>query len=326
MTRKKIKDSFKRMSSSVTWTLKLFWKISPGLTSLTIFTSVATELISIVNSFVFARGLDILLSVSRGQAERSSLYFIIFLFFAVAVAQQGLGILSNHVQRLLDMIFYPKFAEFTYKKLGRLGVETLENPEVNNLIDRARRESNRVQRQFYDVVYLFGILSTVLTSGFILFRFAPHFVLIFTVTLIPSLLVDRKYLSKLWKYNRDVIEEQRRAYASVDNLVDSQALQELRITGGDKYLSRHFESFIEKWFLGWRSIRATWFKYMFSFRVVRSAVEAYADLYIFLRFIGNAISIGDVTFNIRQVQNFMSSLGQFGNSVNNIYEGSFDRE
>jgi ATP-binding cassette subfamily B protein len=140
--------------------------------------------------------------------------------------------------------------------------------------------------------------------------------------LIPSLLIDRKYLAKLWQFNRDVTEDYRKAYDSGHYLTDSVALQELRITGGHKYLHNHFTGFINKWLQKLTSMRATWFKYIFGFRVLRSLAEAYADLYVFQKFISGVVSIGDVTFYIRQVSNFMSSLSSVGNSINNIYEGS----
>lgn len=317
-----MRGTFKRTASSINWILKLYWQMSPRNTLLSIFLAVGTEVTNIVNTFILAKGIDLLLAISRGESETATIYLIVFAFFVMAVVQQGLGIFSNYIQRSLSLMFPSRFAEITYGKLHRLGMDTLENPEVNNLVERMRRDSGRFERQFEEVVSLVGLISGVIGSGAIIFGFAPHFILVFVLILLPSSLLDRKYLSRLWKYNRDITEEQRKAYDSAFFLIDSRSLQELRITRGYKYLSNHFESFIGKWLTGLNKMRATWFRNLFGLRIVRSLGEAYADFYVFLRFIAGAITIGDVTFYIRQVANFTSSLGRVASSINNIYEGS----
>ena len=323
MVRKLLKrDSFRRVASSVSWVIKLYWQMSPIYTLLSILGSVGIEIASIVNTYILARGIDILLSVSRGESDISGAYLVVFLFFIMAVLQQGLGIFSNYAERSLSLMFYPKFAEITYKKLLRLGIDTLENPELNNLVERMRRDSGRVERQFNEAVHLLGLLSSVLASGVIIFSLAPHFLLVFVVASVPTFILDRKYLSKLWSYNRNITEEQRKAYDSAHFLVDSKSLQELRITRGHKYLRRHFEGFVKNWLQGLSRLRSSWFKRLFGLRIVRSLVEAYADFFIFFKFLSGQISIGDVTFYIRQVANFTSSLGRVASSVNNIFEGS----
>lgn len=324
--REKITNSTKRSFSCSVWVIKLFLRIHAPYTYMAIFSNIGMEIVQIVNTFILAKGIDILLAVSRQEQSIQSVYLVVFAFFLISLIQVALGMASNYSQRLLSSMYYPKFQELLYKKLIKLGINTLEDPSLNNLIERSRRESGRIERLFAEVVVVLGIITSVITSGAIILKFAPHLLPIFIVALIPTALIDKKYMSKIWRFNRTQTEERRRAYDSAYYLVDSKFLHELRITSGYKFLQKHFEEFSNNWIGGLVRIRSKWYKQIFFLRIIRALVEAYADLYIFLQFINSRITIGNVTFYIRQVSNFTGNLTSLANSINIINESSLTIE
>ncbi len=322
MSKRPRSEEVKETLSAIHWVLKLFWRVSPKLTLTTVIVGVVLEIEAVFNTFVFAKGIDVLLEVAQGERDFIWIYYFVGIFFGLSVLQHGLRLINQYTDRMLDIYFYPSFQKLLYQKLIRMGTQNLEDPNVNNLIERARNNPSRVHGQFTQVTGLIGTSTSLLSSGVALFFFAPHFIPLFIVTLLPAIIIDKKYLSKIWRFNRDSTEDRRKAYASAHNLQDSNSLHELTITGGHKFLSEHFETYTDWWTNGMRKIRYTWYKYLFSFRIIRASVEGYADLYVFLKFIQKSISIGDVTFYVRQAANFTGNISNLANSINTIYEQS----
>jgi ATP-binding cassette subfamily B protein len=322
MSKRSKRDGVRETLSSVYWVFRLFWSISPGLTISTLLTGIILEVESVVNTYIFAKGIDIILEISAGEREFVWIYYFLAIYLAITIFRSGIQLIANYTDRMLNIYFGPRFHQLLYEKLIRIGIQHLEDPETNNLIERARNNAGRVHRQFDISTRFVGLITALLSSGIVLLAFAPHFLPLFIITLIPSLLVDKHYLSKLWKHNRDLTEDRRKALESAGYLQDSKALHELSITGGHKFLSEHYASFIQKWATSIRRMRGAWYRFLFGFRVVRAGVEGYAAYYVFTKFIQKTISIGEVTFFVRQANSFMSNISNLANITNNLYEQS----
>lgn len=310
----------KESLSSFFWTIKLFWKTTPLFTLLALLTNIFSELLQIVSTFTFAKVLDILITTS--ESDIKGIVFMIGLMASVSLFIEANNLIMNYSNRMISETFYPKYQQLMYLKLSRMRIADLENPETNNLIDRARRDSQRLEGQFYSAVYVVSVFVGMLSSGMIIANFSTYFVPLFMVTLLPAILIDRKYMAILWKFRRDTTEQSRLAYDASYVLTDSRSLQEIRITSGVKYISAKFEKFFDGYIKKYMKIRSSWYKNSYLFYFLRVAVESYAAFLAFSRYLVRAISIGDVTFYIRQVNNFAGSMNSFVNTFNSIYENS----
>lgn len=308
--------------SSIKWVVAVFWKINPRLTILSLITSSIIELINILNIFVFAKGIDILLSVQSKETDITWMYLVVGIFFGLSVLQNGLRRLSQYSDSMLRNLYRPAFQKMVYQKIGKVGIETLEDPKVNNMLERARQSEGRIEFLYSQVTRLVGFSTQFISSGIILFAFAPHFIPLFFLIMLPSVLVDRKFMIWIWRFDRELTEERRSAWESAYYLQNSKSLHELKITGGVIKLKKHFESFIDKWLTEIYKIRKRWAVSVFGFGIVRACAEAYADFYVFSKFLAGNITIGNLTFYIRQVSQFVNSISALANVTNSMYEAS----
>ena len=318
------KQSIQDSVSSVVWTFKIFWKISPGLSSSYLFTESAMEIVRILNSFVFARGIDALISTYSGRSSITYIYLIILLFFLLSVTETLLNFISVYARQQIKANFNPKYQMLIYEKLERLGIQRLEEPKINNLIERTRKNNDSLYVVFANSVSIIGTLVALATAAAIIISFALHLIPLFILVMAPAIWVERKFMKKMHTYNRNIAEDSRSAYQSATYLQRSEDLQELIITGGSKKHKEKFENFIFGWINNLKSIRRQWYSSMVGFRVVRGVVEAYGLLFTFRLYLSDKISLGDVTFYARQIASFTSNLNSLANLINNTYESSLN--
>ncbi len=314
--------SFREFLSSTWWSIKLYWRINPKLATSSIIFGVLVELIQILNTYVFAKVIDILLSVSQGKLDVSWIYIILLVFFLTSVVSTICGLIENYARRMLQTYSYPKFQELLYKRLQQLGIETLEQPKVNNLIARTQQNWRYVEMQFQNITEVVGIGTTLVTTGIIILFFSPHLVPLLVVVSIPYIYFDRKYQKKVWGNDRRLTEERRSAYDSSAMLQTSSMLHELTITGGMPVLEKKFTNFVEKWNKLLSSLRASFYRKIILLRFLRTSVEVYADYLVILRFLAKKMSIGNVTFYIRNVSSFVWKIQDFSDYFSSMYEGS----
>lgn len=318
----KPKKLITQITRSSWWSFKVFFELSPKHTIGLFTATFLVEILSVVNVFIFAKAIDILLQVYNGGLSNNYVYFIVLLFFLLSIVRNLLYTYMEYSKRAVRIPFRPKFQEKIYNKLIELGIPSLEDPDTNNLIERTSRNSNRVTQVFFELNSFFSSATVIVTSGSIIFFLAPQLIVIYVLVLIPSVVVDRIYLKRLWDYEREVTEDSRKAYEASTYLRRPVYLLELLITRGYRKLSNYFESFMDNWLVKLFNIRREWFTRSYLVSVIRYTVDIYANILIFFRFVNGAISIGDVTFYMRQVSDFTNNVSNLNNRLSNLYEAS----
>ena len=82
-----------------------------------------------------------------------------------------------------------------------------------------------------------------------MFSSAAPFVVVLTILLtIPTYLIDRNYMAKIWNYRKDTTEERRSVRTSSGILLDSSKLHEINISLAFDYLSNRYKKFTENLF------------------------------------------------------------------------------
>ncbi len=314
--------SFKKFLSSTWWSVKLYWKINPKLATTFIIFDSLVELMQIVNTYVFAKIIDILLSVSQGNTEFKWVYFAIAIFFATSVTMTILNMISNYSTRMLQTSSYSKYQELLYKKMELLGIETLERSEVNNLIARAQQSWRMIESQFQSVTSIVSIVTVLISTGIIIFIFSPYLIPLLIVVTLPYIYFDRKYQKTIWHEDKRLTEQRRAAYDSSGILQDSQMLQELVITGGRDILEKKFTNFVENWYRTISRLRASFYRKVVALRLIRSLVEAYAYYLVILRFLAKSMTIGNVTFYWRSISSFVGNVQSLSDFLSGMFESS----
>ena len=142
----------------------------------------------------------------------------------------------------------------------------------------------------------------------------------FLILLVLQTIVNQKYLKKLWLLSRDTTEDRRKAMMTSNQLIDSNDLKELIITGGYKYLEKKIEKFVGWYMQEVKKIRIGWVKAMFLNRIGDSLVFGFGLFLILQRLAQKLITVGQLTFEFRSLRIFADSFASIFRNYTNLKE------
>lgn len=305
----------------IKWVFGLFLKILPKVTKTRIAISLALGFQGIVSSYILSKIMDALInSVKNPRAEVLDLLPYLALMFGFNL----FTLLLNHIDFISSEEFYEKtdyLLEITLtNKLLDLGIGSLEQPDVNNKIFRAKNSVRSLARyvtQCVDILTYFGIL---LVSLALLLIYAPVVVPIVAICVIPEFLVDKKYQRKIWNFSLVNTEKTRMAWRNVDQLSSTTDLPEIYINNIYSYLLDKFKNY-QDWFVQKRiEIFKSWENWGIPARIMQF-ISVYAGyLLIFRNLLKGLTSVGSIFFQIRLIQNVQDYLRYITSGFNNILE------
>ena len=308
---------------STFWLVRIYFSIAPGQILLMVFSTIINALESVSSAYIFAKIVDLLvLSVADPLSSGSLLMYWMGIYLFAQLSFTAFNMLGNYIRR--DLSFYSdlRIQVLLHQKLQSLGVATLEKPDVNNQITRARENLSYMFRYLTDLLHLGSRVTSAGAAFAIILSFQPVLGIALLFLSIPTILIDRVYLGKIWRLSINTTEERRSAHASLNHLLDTGSLQELRIVGGIDFLLAKFNKFFDHWYGEWKKLRRRWYRlsYVSELLILVGKIAGYID--VFAHFLAHTISIGGVTFYIRNIDSLSSGFTSIAGTISSMYEGS----
>ncbi len=305
------------------WGISLYLKNQPAETLLYIITTIVRRMQDIMYTYIFARTLDELIKVL--QEENSSVdkmysYLLVLLFYSVfETIISFINKRSFRTLRTKDRLLLKKEL---YLKLKSLGIQTLEQPEVNNKVFRSNDYIYQILPYVDESIEFTASVVKVIATSALVVSFMPSFIFIVLAVSIPYLFVDKKFRRQIYKLMFENTEKRRIANICSWDLSDSKYLQEISVTGAFKYLDRKFTVFMDwitKEDLKIDKKARIWSS---SFGLLRDVTIFSGYLQIFSRFLKNQISIGNVTFWMRSLNILEESITSVVSYFNDLSENA----
>ena len=224
------------------------------------------------------------------------LLWLLALEFGLAVLSDVLGRLVSLFDQLLSELFTNATSVRLMEHAATLDLEDFEDSELQDRLDRARRQT---MGRMTLMSQLFGQaqdLLTILSFGAGLVVYAPWLIVLLAVALIPAFLGEAHFnalnysLNFSWTPERRELEYIRQTGASVETA------KEVKIFGLHAFLIGRFRELSEKFYRANRGLairRAGWGSLLTAFGTLGYYV-AYA--YIAWRTVRGEFTIGDLTF------------------------------
>jgi ATP-binding cassette subfamily B protein len=288
--------------------LSQIWATSPALTLATLSLRLVRALLPVAMLYVGKLIIDEALRLVglgtglSGVGEWWDSGLLTPLLWLLAI-EFGLGVLSDVLGRLVslfDQLLSELFTNATSVRLmehaATLDLEDFEDSELQDRLDRARRQT---MGRMTLMSQLFGQaqdLVTILSFGAGLVVFAPWLIVLLAVALVPAFLGEAHFnalnysLNFSWTPERRELEYIRQTGASVETA------KEVKIFGLHEFLIGRFRELSEKFYLANRGLairRAGWGSVLTALGTLGYYV-AYA--YIAWRTVRGEFSIGDLTF------------------------------
>ena len=284
------------------------WATSKPLTLATLSLRVVRALLPVVMLYVGKLiidealrlvGLDAGLSTVREWLDSGLLTPLLWLLaieFGLAVLSDVLGRLVSLFDSLLSELFTNATSVRLMEHAATLDLEDFEDSELQDRLDRARRQT---MGRMTLMSQLFGQaqdLLTILSFGAGLVVYAPWLIVLLAVALVPAFLGEAHFnalnysLNFSWTPERRELEYIRQTGASVETA------KEVKIFGLHAFLIGRFRELSERFYLANRGLairRAGWGSVLTAFGTLGYYV-AYA--YIAWRTVRGEFTIGDLTF------------------------------
>ena len=237
---------------------------------------------------------------SLEEAWRSGLLqpllWLLVLEFGLAIASDLIGRLVSYAETLLSELFTNATSIRLMEHAATLDLEDFEDPELQDKLDRARRQT---MGRTNLMAQIFGQLQdaiTVVSFAIDLLVYAPWLILLLAVALIPAFIGESHFnalgysLNFQWTPERRQLEYVRQTGASVESA------KEVKIFNLHRFLVERYRTLADGFFRANRALarrRAFWGTLLAALGTLGYYV-AYA--YIAWRTVRGDFSIGDLTF------------------------------
>ena len=319
---KKEKISFREFLSTVWWAVVFSFKLSPFGAVSEIVTRVLLDLSPLFNAYIFAKLLDKIIKIAGENTNLSDIFPLLGLLLGYNLAVSLFQYAYGYIWDVMNNASNFKAPQYFYEHIASLGIQTLENPEVANKIQRCQENIRNVSSDFERTVMFFSRTITLFSASVIILRAMPFVALIIFISLLPELVLNRVYMRKNWGLYRSATESRRRANWALGSLVDTPSLHEITITGAYKYLSNVFKGFGDYFTGADLRIMREWQIRGFLLNIISEIGTIFGYFTILKNLFYKIISVGNATFQLRSLDIFSSNLGQVINSFGGLYERS----
>ncbi|WP_433851440.1 ABC transporter ATP-binding protein [Stenotrophomonas nitritireducens] len=287
--------------------LRQIWQTSPGLTLTSLCLRLVRALLPVAMLYVGKLIIDEAVRLAGagampplGQALASghldTLLELLLLELGIAIGSDLLGRLVNYADTLLSELFTNATSVRLMEHAAELDLEDFEDPELQDKLDRARRQTmgrmnlmSQLLGQAQDVV-------TVISFAAGLVAYAPWLIALLAVALVPAFLGESHFntlgysLNFSWTPERRQLDYLRQVGASVETA------KEVKIFNLHRFLIDRYRLLAERFYRANRTLarkRAFWGTLLAALGTL-GYYAAYA--YIAWRTIRGDFSIGDLTF------------------------------
>ena len=288
--------------------MRQIWQTSPGLTVFTLSLRLVRALMPVVTLYIGKLIIDEVVRLvgvgvafdtlpsawSAGVLDHLAL--LVLAELALAVLSDLLGRLVSYGDSLLSELFTNATSVRLMEHAATLDLEDFEDPELQDKLDRARRQTMGRMNLMSQIFGQVQDAITVVSFAIGLLVYAPWLILLLAVALIPAFIGESHFntlgysLNFAWTPERRTLEYVRQMGASVESA------KEVKIFNLHRYLVARYRELADGFFHANRALarrRALWGTLLATVGTL-GYYTAYA--YIAWRTVHGDFTIGDLTF------------------------------
>ena len=302
------------------WIVSFSFKMAPFDTAAFFILQTISNLDQIINPYIFAKLLDGVIKIAGKTQSLKSIFPLLIILFLYNLLISLIRSLRSFYGNNLSYINNWRVEQKLYEKANILGIQTQENSEFANYLQRAKEVSGNIFNFLEKIFTFLSLIITLLISGLIIFTTAPLIILLILVFTIPTFVIDRKYMGKIWKFHRDTTEERRSVRTTSSILLDSVKLHEIDISSAFVYLSNHYKKFTDNLLRFYRETYKKWLSLTYITDNLNDIIVFIGYTFIFKNLLKGLISIGTTTFQIINLSVFSNNLEDASGRFGSVYE------
>jgi len=311
----------KQFIKVIIWVFKIYFKMGPLKTVLMVLTRSLTGLKGLIYAYIFAKAIDRLIFVSQTDKDFSLLipYLVAILVYYIVI--EGLvESIYRYSSRGLRHTSRSELEMFLYQQLNRLGVQNLEDPETVNRIQRGQRWIYSAYDLLQETVVFIANIVRIVVAATAIISFFPLMIPVLVILTIIKYFPDKHFMKQDFHWQVDNSEKRRKAGRTAQMLEDPSTLQEISIVGAYGFLNRKYSEFYAWYNAGILKIFRKREISHFLLSISDSSVGVIGYGIIFANLLRGKITLGMLTFQMRALDTFSSSMQRMLSSITFIYE------
>ncbi len=314
--------SFNEFINVSLWVVKMQLSVDKTTSIIYIIFKVIEGLTPIGYTYISSMLMDQIIELAQTKGSLSVIYPSLGVLFGFSLAQSLIGSVRNYTYWMLQPQMRPNMRKAIYEKLVALGIQTLEDPEITNKINRIENSLGDIMNYFRQIVQVLTYFVSFTVSLILVAINFPILVPVVLLAAIPAVLHDKKYRTIAWDFSYKNTEASRKAYANSYDLTSPQSLQEIIVINGKKFLDKKFMKY-SLWYVKELSqIHKKWFVGYDVLNVLNDLAYYFGYVLVLSRLLVGKITVGGVYFNIRLIERLGREFDNFTGMLNNLYEYS----
>lgn len=314
------KLSTRQFFATVWWLFVYNVKLSSFTTIARIITASLLALNPLFNAYIFARLLDGIITIATNGSDINTIIPLLGVLLAYNILNSGMSHFESFLQDAMSHYSNSKSPQLLFSHINTLGIQTLENPEVVNKVQRSTEVIKGLDTDFNRVISLVAQIIILCAASATIIQKMPIMTLVIFASVLPRLASNRYFMRKDWQLWRNQTENRRRAGFISSTLTETTNLQEVSITSAFEYLNAQYKAFIEHYITSAIQNFKRWMTFSFLFNILTQMASMFGYYSIFKNLFLKLISIGDVTFLMRSLDLFASSVRDVSGTFTSLFE------
>jgi ATP-binding cassette subfamily B protein len=318
-----------RFFKATPYAMSVIWRFQPGLLLILAISTVLGGVSPTVSVWVMRYFLDAVVNAyqQHGQAEyvKKAVYMLV-LQLVVTGGFACIGKIMSFFKSVLASKLALNMQTDLIGGMSRLGMKDYDNPEIYNMIERARSEaqSNKPLLIVSGVCDIISNLITWLSFSVILFKFSPLVVVAMFAICIPYLILNIYYGKANFNLQYGRTHEQRAAGYLSSRFTDRRSLPEIITRDLWSFLRNKWSALATKFM--WQDISLLKHRTIAELTIIvftylgQGGVSFYIIVKCLLHFAD--YTVGQIMMYFQSFMGGVSALAQVMQQLSSIYEGS----
>lgn len=307
-------------SDVVKYCLSIAWKASSKYTLLRVFSTVSLPILTIIQSYLIKRILDILTIFPNSDNSLYLICIIVLLLFVASLLMTIVNKASSYSQNMHSDIVTKYMIENLMRKSMDSDIAMFDNPRFYDQMNIVQRDATSMVDILWDALDLIGYITGIISSLIILSKASFLFGFSVLIASIPAAIAMRKYTQDLFYLELNQMKGMRNQAYSVHVATSREYAQDVRLFGIAKYIIQRYNTV-------WSRLFGEKRKLIKKEAIVSSILLFLPDAVISIAYVLIAIKIFEKYYSIGDFSYYSSMLLQVSSyttlliySIMTIYE------
>lgn len=309
---KENKNDSQNLLKSIVWVFKLNFKYVPFITGMRIFSFAYQQASGLIRSFVLALIIDWAIKYTTGSQDEKYIYYSIIAFGSFEFFGGTVRLMRNYSENMVGFqLNYSIPEKILQNKLYSLSIAELENPKIQNIVNRYRENRWVINSMTKTLLQIIGMVVAIILAVGPLVTQIPLVTMLTILSAIPSLFIGKNMINRLWDLDKETTELSRRGGNATWYITTPESLKEVKILNAFSYIKKYFDDYVDLYLGKKDKIYKTWTLLDLGSMLLMSSVILLGIYQLIILASEGEISVGQITF-------FASALTSVGSMMDNL--------